>query len=223
MRSCSKGATRSGHGPGRSRSRMTSAPRRDAGLPESPPSRRLRSRPASRPAGSPSNSVSQTCMRRPTSAFSISSRRPGRPSRPPWRPGSSRLLCTRRTRSARPPPNSSNSYGSPTASEASHDPPTPRRDRCMPIVVLDRRPCNEPAVAARNHGPCASLRLRFEARAADEEGLVAEVRRHAWEAHSMTLTRDEALLLESWTIKHRSRSLGNRQLERRRRRHEPCS
>jgi predicted small metal-binding protein len=35
----------------------------------------------------------------------------------------------------------------------------------------------------------------FEARAADEEGLVAEVQRHAREAHSMTLTRDEALLL----------------------------
>ena len=35
----------------------------------------------------------------------------------------------------------------------------------------------------------------FEARAADEEGLVAQVRRHAQEAHGMTLTRDEALLL----------------------------
>jgi uncharacterized protein DUF1059 len=35
----------------------------------------------------------------------------------------------------------------------------------------------------------------FEARGADEDGLVAEVRRHAWEAHEMALSRDEALLL----------------------------
>ena len=35
----------------------------------------------------------------------------------------------------------------------------------------------------------------FEARAADEEGLVAEVRRHAVEAHSMPLSHEEALLL----------------------------
>lgn len=35
----------------------------------------------------------------------------------------------------------------------------------------------------------------FEARAADEEGLVAEVRRHAREAHGMELGHDEALLL----------------------------
>ena len=35
----------------------------------------------------------------------------------------------------------------------------------------------------------------FEARAADEEGLVAEVQRHAREAHGMALSRDEALLL----------------------------
>ena len=35
----------------------------------------------------------------------------------------------------------------------------------------------------------------FEARAADEEGLVAEVRRHAREAHGMALSHDEALLL----------------------------
>ena len=35
----------------------------------------------------------------------------------------------------------------------------------------------------------------FEARAADEEALVAEVRRHAWEAHRMELTPQEALLL----------------------------
>jgi len=35
----------------------------------------------------------------------------------------------------------------------------------------------------------------FEARAADEEGLVAEVRRHARDAHGMALTHDEALVL----------------------------
>jgi hypothetical protein len=35
----------------------------------------------------------------------------------------------------------------------------------------------------------------FEARAAGEAGLVAEVQRHAWEAHRMALTDDEALLL----------------------------
>jgi len=35
----------------------------------------------------------------------------------------------------------------------------------------------------------------FEARVADEEGLVAEVQRHAREAHGMALTHDEALVL----------------------------
>ena len=35
----------------------------------------------------------------------------------------------------------------------------------------------------------------FEARAAHEDGLVAEVQRHAREAHSMALSHDEALLL----------------------------
>jgi hypothetical protein len=35
----------------------------------------------------------------------------------------------------------------------------------------------------------------FEACAADEEGLVAAVRRHAAEAHCMPLSHDEALLL----------------------------
>jgi uncharacterized protein DUF1059 len=35
----------------------------------------------------------------------------------------------------------------------------------------------------------------FEARAADEDELVAEVRRHARDAHGMALSRDEALLL----------------------------
>ena len=35
----------------------------------------------------------------------------------------------------------------------------------------------------------------FEARAADEDGLVANVQRHAREAHGMALSREEALLL----------------------------
>lgn len=35
----------------------------------------------------------------------------------------------------------------------------------------------------------------FEARAADEEELVAEVQRHAREAHGMALSHDEALLV----------------------------
>jgi hypothetical protein len=35
----------------------------------------------------------------------------------------------------------------------------------------------------------------FEARAEDEDGLVAEVRRHARDAHGMALSRHEALLL----------------------------
>lgn len=35
----------------------------------------------------------------------------------------------------------------------------------------------------------------FTARAEDEDGLVAEVQRHAREAHRMTLSRDDAVLL----------------------------
>ena len=35
----------------------------------------------------------------------------------------------------------------------------------------------------------------FEARAADEEGLVAAVQRHARDAHGMALTHNEALVL----------------------------
>ncbi len=35
----------------------------------------------------------------------------------------------------------------------------------------------------------------FEARADHEDGLAAEVRRHAWEAHGMALSADQALLL----------------------------
>ena len=35
----------------------------------------------------------------------------------------------------------------------------------------------------------------FDARAEDEGGLVTQVQRHAWEAHGMALSDDEALLL----------------------------
>jgi hypothetical protein len=35
----------------------------------------------------------------------------------------------------------------------------------------------------------------FEAHAEHEDGLVEAVRRHAWEAHRMALSHDEALLL----------------------------
>ena len=35
----------------------------------------------------------------------------------------------------------------------------------------------------------------FEASAADEEGLVAEVQRHAWEAHGMALSDEDALVV----------------------------
>ena len=35
----------------------------------------------------------------------------------------------------------------------------------------------------------------FQAQAQAEDALVAEVRRHAWEAHGMALTRDDALLI----------------------------
>jgi uncharacterized protein DUF1059 len=35
----------------------------------------------------------------------------------------------------------------------------------------------------------------FEARAADEDVFIADVQRHAWEAHGMALSYDEALLL----------------------------
>jgi hypothetical protein len=35
----------------------------------------------------------------------------------------------------------------------------------------------------------------FDARAEDEDGLVAEVQRHAWEVHGMSLSSKEALLL----------------------------
>jgi hypothetical protein len=35
----------------------------------------------------------------------------------------------------------------------------------------------------------------FEARAEDESGLVDAIRRHAWDAHAMALSRDEALML----------------------------
>jgi hypothetical protein len=40
-----------------------------------------------------------------------------------------------------------------------------------------------------------SCECGFEARAEDEDGLVAEVRRHARDAHGMALSQHEALLL----------------------------
>jgi len=44
-------------------------------------------------------------------------------------------------------------------------------------------------------GAVITCECGFEARAADEEGLVAEVRRHAAETHGMSLSDEEALLL----------------------------
>jgi predicted small metal-binding protein len=44
-------------------------------------------------------------------------------------------------------------------------------------------------------GAVITCECGFEARAADEEGLVAEVRRHAVETHRMPLSHEEALLL----------------------------
>ena len=44
-------------------------------------------------------------------------------------------------------------------------------------------------------GAVITCECGFEARAADEEGLVAEVRRHAAETHCMPLSHEEALLL----------------------------
>jgi hypothetical protein len=35
----------------------------------------------------------------------------------------------------------------------------------------------------------------FEARAQDERKLIAQVRRHAWEAHGMSLSEEQALLI----------------------------
>ena len=44
-------------------------------------------------------------------------------------------------------------------------------------------------------GAVITCECGFEARAADEEGLVAEVRRHAAETHRMPLSHEDALLL----------------------------
>jgi len=44
-------------------------------------------------------------------------------------------------------------------------------------------------------GTVITCECGFDARAADEEGLIAEVRRHAAEAHCMSLSDEEALLL----------------------------
>jgi predicted small metal-binding protein len=52
-----------------------------------------------------------------------------------------------------------------------------------------------PSLAARIVNKVLRCECGFAARAEDEEGLVAEVQRHAWEAHGMALTHDEALVL----------------------------
>jgi predicted small metal-binding protein len=44
-------------------------------------------------------------------------------------------------------------------------------------------------------GAVITCECGFEARAGNEEGLIAEVRRHAAEAHCMPLSHEEALLL----------------------------
>ena len=51
------------------------------------------------------------------------------------------------------------------------------------------------ASPARNVDRVLHCDCGFEARATDEDGLVTEVRSHAWEAHGMALSHDEALLL----------------------------
>jgi Protein of unknown function (DUF1059) len=59
----------------------------------------------------------------------------------------------------------------------------------------------------------------FEASAEDEDGLVAEIRRHAREEHGMTLSPGEALQLASRAVSVESsgrgphRGVGNRQKE----------
>jgi hypothetical protein len=46
-----------------------------------------------------------------------------------------------------------------------------------------------------NNVPQLQCDCGFETRARDEDGLVAEVQRHARQAHGMALTHDEALVL----------------------------
>ena len=49
------------------------------------------------------------------------------------------------------------------------------------------------------------MRVGCEARASDENGLVAQVQRHATEAHGMALSDDDALLLVSRAgLEHRT-------------------
>jgi predicted small metal-binding protein len=61
----------------------------------------------------------------------------------------------------------------------------------------------------------------FEASAEDEDGLVAEIRRHAREEHGMTLSLSEALLVASRAVPIESsgreshRRVGNPQKEER--------
>ena len=49
----------------------------------------------------------------------------------------------------------------------------------------------------------------FEASAEDEDGLVAEIRRHAREEHCMTLSRGEALLIASRALQVESSRRGH--------------
>jgi hypothetical protein len=50
----------------------------------------------------------------------------------------------------------------------------------------------------------------FEALAEDEDGLVVEIRRHAWEEHGMTLSLGQALLLASRAVEGSERDAHRR-------------
>jgi Protein of unknown function (DUF1059) len=53
----------------------------------------------------------------------------------------------------------------------------------------------------------------FEASAEDEDGLVIEIRRHAREAHGMTLSLGEAVQLASRSVSDPQHRFGNREKE----------
>jgi Protein of unknown function (DUF1059) len=53
----------------------------------------------------------------------------------------------------------------------------------------------------------------FEVRAEREGQFLAEVQRHAWEAHGMTLSLGEAVQLASRAVSDPHRRVGNRQKE----------
>lgn len=50
----------------------------------------------------------------------------------------------------------------------------------------------------------------FDARADDVDGLVSAIRLHAWEAHSMPLSHDQALVLATRTAVDRTEQEGTR-------------